>query len=57
MFKSPLESVSLTGKPIIYRATILEDIANLPRFDLEKAEGMNDAEVEALLDKTNGILP
>lgn len=39
-----------------YRATIREDIAHLPGFDVEKARGMSDAEVEAFLDKTNGIL-
>lgn len=39
-----------------YRATIREDIAHLPGFDVEKARAMSDAEVEAFLDKTNGIL-
>lgn len=39
-----------------YRATIREDIAHMPGYDVEKARGMSDAEVEALLDKTNGIL-
>ncbi|GBF82781.1 (S)-8-amino-7-oxononanoate synthase BioU [Aphanothece sacrum] len=39
-----------------YRATIREDIAHLPGFDVEKARAMTDAEVEAFLDKTNGIL-
>jgi hypothetical protein len=39
-----------------YRATIREDIAHLPGYDVEKARGMSDAEVEALLDTTNGIL-
>jgi hypothetical protein len=39
-----------------YRATIREDIAHLPGYDGEKARAMTDAEVEALLDKTNGIL-
>ena len=39
-----------------YRATIREDIAHLPGYDVEKARAMSDAEVEALLDKTNGIL-
>lgn len=39
-----------------YRATIREDIAHLPGFDVETARGMSDAEVEAFLDKTNGIL-
>ncbi|GFE70957.1 saccharopine dehydrogenase-like oxidoreductase [Chroococcus sp. FPU101] len=39
-----------------YRATIREDIAHLPGFDVETASKMSDTEVEAFLDKTNGIL-
>ncbi|HBQ99478.1 MULTISPECIES: (S)-8-amino-7-oxononanoate synthase BioU [unclassified Roseofilum] len=39
-----------------YRATIREDIAHMPGYDVEKARAMSDAEVEALLDNTNGIL-
>ncbi len=39
-----------------YRATIREDIAHLPGYDVETAKAMSDAEVEALLDKTNGLL-
>ncbi len=39
-----------------YRATIREDIAHLPGYDVEQASKMSDAEVEALLDQTNGIL-
>lgn len=39
-----------------YRATIREDIAHLPGYDVERARAMSDAEVEALLDRTNGIL-
>lgn len=39
-----------------YRATIREDIAHMPGYDVEKARAMTDAEVEALLDQTNGIL-
>ncbi|MGH2412207.1 MAG: saccharopine dehydrogenase-like oxidoreductase, partial [Microcystaceae cyanobacterium] len=39
-----------------YRATIREDIAHLPGYNLEKANAMSDADVETLLDKTNGIL-
>jgi Glutamate/Leucine/Phenylalanine/Valine dehydrogenase len=39
-----------------YKATIREDIAHMPDYDPEKARLMTDAEVEALLDKTNGIL-
>ncbi|PSB01013.1 (S)-8-amino-7-oxononanoate synthase BioU [Merismopedia glauca] len=39
-----------------YRATIREDIAHLPGYNVEKASHMSDAEVEALLDATGGIL-
>lgn len=39
-----------------YRATIREDIAHMPGYDVEKASNMSDTEVAALLDKTNGIL-
>lgn len=39
-----------------YRATIREDIAHLPGYSVEAARSMTDAEVEALLDRTNGIL-
>jgi len=39
-----------------YRATIREDIAHMPDYDVESARAMTDAEVEALLDQTNGIL-
>lgn len=39
-----------------YRATIREDIAHLPGYDVERAKAMSDAEVEALLAQTNGIL-
>ncbi|MEI6427978.1 MAG: saccharopine dehydrogenase-like oxidoreductase [Pseudanabaena sp. ELA607] len=39
-----------------YRATIREDIAHMPGYDTEKARAMTDAEVEALLEQTNGIL-
>ncbi len=39
-----------------YRATIREDIAHMPGYDVDKARAMTDAEVEALLDRTNGIL-
>ncbi|NEO26632.1 MAG: saccharopine dehydrogenase-like oxidoreductase [Kamptonema sp. SIO4C4] len=39
-----------------YRATIREDIAHIPGFTVEKAKAMSDAEVEAFLAKTNGIL-
>lgn len=39
-----------------YRATIREDIAHLPGYTVDQARAMSDAEVAALLDKTNGIL-
>lgn len=39
-----------------YRATIREDIAHLPGYSIEQARAMTDEEVEALLDRTNGIL-
>ncbi|MEM9244922.1 MAG: saccharopine dehydrogenase-like oxidoreductase [Cyanobacteria bacterium P01_F01_bin.153] len=39
-----------------YRATIREDIAHMPDYDVETARAMTDDEVAALLDRTNGIL-
>jgi hypothetical protein len=39
-----------------YRATIREDIAHMPGYDVAKASAMSDAEVEALLDETEGII-
>lgn len=39
-----------------YRATIREDIAHLDGYDVERARAMSDAEVEALLNETNGLL-
>jgi len=39
-----------------YRATIREDIAHMPGYSVETARAMTDAEIEALLDKTNGVL-
>lgn len=39
-----------------YKATIREDIAHLPGYSVEKAKAMSDAEVEALLEKTDGLL-
>lgn len=39
-----------------YRATIREDIAHLPGYDVATAQAMTDAEVTALLDQTQGIL-
>lgn len=39
-----------------YRATIREDIAHMPGYDVDSARAMTDAEVAALLDRTEGIL-
>ncbi|MBD2361479.1 saccharopine dehydrogenase-like oxidoreductase [Anabaena minutissima FACHB-250] len=39
-----------------YRATVREDIGHMPGYTVEVARAMTDAEVEALLDKTNGVL-
>jgi hypothetical protein len=39
-----------------YRATIREDIAHMPGYSTETARAMTDADVEALLDRTNGVL-
>jgi hypothetical protein len=39
-----------------YRATIREDIAHLPGFDIERASLMTDDEVVAELDRRNGVL-
>lgn len=39
-----------------YKATIREDIAHLPNFDVESAKLLSDAEVEELLDATDGKL-
>ncbi|WP_041237641.1 (S)-8-amino-7-oxononanoate synthase BioU [Gloeothece citriformis] len=39
-----------------YRATIREDIAHLPGFDVDKARAMTDEEIERFLDQTDGIL-
>ena len=39
-----------------YKATIREDIAHLPGYSVERAKAMSDAEVNALLEKTNGLL-
>lgn len=39
-----------------YRATIREDIAHMPDYDVDSARAMTDEEVAALLDRTNGIL-
>lgn len=39
-----------------YKATIREDIAHLPGYDVESAKNLTDAEVEALLNTTEGKL-
>jgi hypothetical protein len=39
-----------------YRATIREDIAHLDGFSVEKVEKMTDAEIEAELNRRNGLL-
>ncbi len=39
-----------------YRATIREDIAHLPGYNVEMATAMSDAQVQDLLEKTDGIL-
>lgn len=39
-----------------YRATIREDIAHMPGYNVEKAQAMSDAEVEALLNQMHGMI-
>lgn len=39
-----------------YKATIREDIAHLPGYSVQRAKAMTDAEIEALLDETHGLL-
>jgi len=39
-----------------HKATIREDIAHLPGYSVERAKAMTDAEVDALLSHTNGLL-
>ncbi|MBI2885260.1 MAG: saccharopine dehydrogenase-like oxidoreductase [Candidatus Omnitrophica bacterium] len=39
-----------------YKATIREDIAHLPGYTVERAKAMTDADVDALLERTNGLL-
>ncbi|TYQ28530.1 (S)-8-amino-7-oxononanoate synthase BioU [Pseudanabaena sp. UWO310] len=39
-----------------YRATIREDIAHMSGYTVDIAQAMSDAEVEALLEKTNGLI-
>ena len=40
----------------VYRATVREDIAHLPGYSVERARAMTDAEVDALLARTDGVL-
>ncbi|MDO8753737.1 MAG: hypothetical protein Q7J80_07565 [Anaerolineales bacterium] len=39
-----------------YKATIREDIAHLPGYNVEKAKAMSDKEIEEFLNKTDGKL-
>jgi hypothetical protein len=39
-----------------YRATIREDIAHMSGYTVDIAQAMSDAEVEALLEKSNGLI-
>ncbi len=39
-----------------YQATVREDIGHLPGYSVEQARQMTDAEITALLDRTNGLL-
>jgi hypothetical protein len=39
-----------------YKATIREDIAHLPGYNVESAKALSDADVEALLNETDGKL-
>ena len=39
-----------------YKATIREDIAHLPGYTVERAKAMTDSEVDALLERTQGLL-
>ena len=39
-----------------HKATIREDIAHLPGYTVERAKAMSDAEVDTLLEQTNGLL-
>jgi hypothetical protein len=39
-----------------YRATVREDIGHLPGYTVEMAKSMTDADIEALLEQTHGIL-
>ena len=40
----------------LHKATIREDIAHLPGYTVERATAMSDDEVEALLERTSGLL-
>ncbi len=39
-----------------YRATIREDIAHMPGYDVEKVKTLSDADIENILDGCNGVL-
>ncbi len=39
-----------------YKATIREDIAHLPGYTVERAKAMTDDDIDALLERTNGLL-
>ena len=39
-----------------YRATIREDLLHLPGFDADKVAAMSDADIEAELDRRNGLI-
>jgi hypothetical protein len=39
-----------------YKATIREDIAHLPGYSVERSRAMTDEQVDALLDRTDGVL-
>ena len=39
-----------------YKATIREDIAHLPGYTVERAKAMTDEAIEALLERTSGLL-
>lgn len=39
-----------------YRSTVREDIAHLEGYSVESAQAMSDAQVSALLERTDGLL-
>ena len=39
-----------------YRATIREDIAHMPGFNIDKVRAMTEADIEALLEETKGLI-